>query len=164
MTNITDIKRQNRDALKYILGIYDLRKQYASQLNNISALGAANSDGMPHGSGVSNPVENKTFALLDIELKKNWIITIELMEQTLSEKQRKYLEIRRDAEHQIREHTSDRRGRPLGWFDYTQAHYATWFYERYGGESVPPQRTMETWMKNIIDITVRIAIYKKCFE
>jgi len=162
MIQIIDSKRQNKEALKWILNIYDLRQSYAESINNMSVIGAANSDGMPHGTTVGNPCMNKAFHLIDIELKKNWIVTIELMEQTLSEKQRKYLEIRRDAEHQIRSH--DKLGRPLGWFDYTQAHYAMWFYERYGGESVPPQRTMDTWMKNIVDVTVRIAIYKKCFE
>ena len=163
MIQITDTKRQNKEALKYILNIYDLRKQYAEQMESVSILGAANNDGMPHGSGVGDPCANKAFSLIEIERKKRWIMSIEMAEQTLSEKTRKFLEYRRDAESQIQRETHKEGGRP-SWVPYVQIHYADWFMKRYGKESIPPEKTMANWMRNIIDVTVRIAIYHKCFD
>ena len=115
MIQITDTKRQNKEALKYILNIYDLRKQYAEQMESVSILGAANNDGMPHGSGVGDPCANKAFSLIEIERKKRWIMSIEMAEQTLSEKTRKFLEYRRDAESQIQRETHKEGGRPSCW-------------------------------------------------
>lgn len=163
MIKITDIKSQNRTALKYILGIYDLRQQYATQMESVSSIGATNNDGMPHGSGISDPCMHKAFSLIEIEQKKKWIISIEMAEQTLSEKTRKFLELRRDAENQIRLDNHKENGRP-SWVPYVQSHYAEWFTTRYGKASLPPEKTMANWMQKIVDITVRIAIYNKCFD
>jgi hypothetical protein len=162
MIQITDIKRQNREALKYIIGFYDLQRQYTSQLNNISMIGAANSDGMPHGTTVGNPCMNKAFSLIELENKKNWILSIEMAEQTLSEKTRKFLELRRDAENQIQLTTHKDSGRP-SWVPYVQSHYAEWFHNRYGRDSVPSRQYMNMMMQGMVDATVRIAIFNKCF-
>lgn len=86
---------------------------------------------------------------------KKWIIAVESMEKTLSEKSRRYLEFRRDAARLMKE--ADDPGRP-GWVDYVQAKYATWFYNRYGIEFVPHKNSMIQWMNKMVDITVRIAI------
>ncbi|WP_196607441.1 hypothetical protein [Pectinatus frisingensis] len=155
-----DIKKQNKETLKYILNIYDLKESYARQINNMSLLGACNNDGMPHGTDVGNPTQKKAFALLDIEQKKNWIIAIELMEKTLSPKMTKFLELRRDAEHLIIDY--HKQGRP-SWIDYVQSHYAEWFYTKYGYNQDPHRNTLLQWQSDIVDVTVRIAIAKGCF-
>lgn len=163
MIQITDTKRQNKEALKYILNIYDLRKQYAEQMESVSILGAANNDGMPHGSGVGDPCANKAFSLIEIERKKRWIMSIEMAEQTLSEKTRKFLEYRRDAESQIQRETHKEGGRP-SWVPYVQCHYADWFHDRYGRDSMLSQQYMSIMMQKVVDVTVRIAIYNGCFS
>lgn len=162
MIQITDTKRQNKEALKWILNIHDLRRSYFDSVATFSTLGAAVNDGMPRGTDTGNPCMNKAISLVDMENRKNWIMAIEMMEQTLSEKGRKYLDLRRDAEHQP--HKGNELGGRPGWVEYVQPRYAEWFYYRFGGESVPTERTMSTWMYKIIDTTVRIAIDKGCYR
>ena len=116
---------------------------------------------MPHGTDVGNPTQKKAFALLDIEQKKNWIISIELMEKTLSPKMAKFLELRRDAEGLIVDY--HKQGRP-SWIDYVQSHYADWLYNKYGYDKVPYCSTLFQWQKDVVEITVRFAIAKGCFS
>lgn len=156
-----DIKRQNREALDWILNFADKRQAYINKCNDFTVLGAVKLDGMPHGTSPGNPCQNKGISLVEIEQMKKWIIVIESMEKTLSEKQTRYLQLRRDAE---QNNKRDREpGRP-GWVAYTQPRYADWFFHRYGCECVPTDKTMEVWMNKIIDVTVRIAIHDGCFR
>ncbi len=153
---IIDIEKQNKTAMKWILNYYDLKKAYIEKTANFSTLGSTQYDGMPHGSFVGNPCMNKAMTILDIEENKKWIMVIEKMEQTLSEKSRKYLEIRRDAVNQIANTKSI--GRP-GWVDYCQTNYSAWIKYRFGREiDAPTKGTMTEWMRKILDVTVRIAI------
>jgi len=155
MAQTIDIKKQNKEALKWILDIHDLRKSYFESMATFATLGAVADDGLPKGTGTSNPCMNKALSLVDMENRKKWIISIEQMEQTLSEKSRKFLEIRRDAEHQP--NTKNEPGRP-GWVNYTMAKYTEWHYYRYGGDFTPSVDQMKKWTNMIIDTTVRIAI------
>ena len=157
MEQIIDIKKQNREALRWILNFYDLRKAYIDKLAMFSALGATVNDGMPRGTDTGNPAANKAISLVELEKQKTWIMVIELMEQTLSERSRKYLEFRRDAAHQIK---GDKRGRPSSWVNYVQPRYAEWFYCRYCKPDVPSVDQMKQWINSMIDVTVRIAIKK----
>lgn len=161
MIQITDTKGQNRKALYEILHVDDLRKQYADALNNMSFLGAQNIDGMPHGTGVGNPTQQKAMRLTDIEAKKNWIMAIEQMESTLNEKQLAFLAIRRKAEKEA-EHRGTR-GRPA-WVAYTQSHYNDWYYSRFGTCAYISEITLKLWQAMIVDKTVRLAIYHGCFS
>jgi hypothetical protein len=161
MIRITDVKQQNKKALYMILHKQDLCEQYATELNNISFLGAQNLDGMPHGSNVGNPTQQKALKLTDIESKKNWIITIEAMENTLPENQVEFLRLRRMAED-----TSFKapvRGRP-SWVAFVQTRYNDWYNKRYGKETCISEDTLKSWQARIVDKTVRIAIYNGCFS
>jgi ribosomal protein S8 len=159
---IIDIEKQNKTAIKWILNYYDLKKAYIERSANFSTLGATQYDGMPHGTSVGNPCANKIMTLLDLEYQKKWIMVIEKMEQTLSEKSRKYLEIRRDAASQISNNKGI--GRP-GWVDYTQVKYIEWFKYRYGKEiDAPTKQCMTGWMNKILDVTIRIAFNDKVLE
>lgn len=157
MSEIIDIKKQNREALNWILNFYDLRRAYIDKTAMFSTLGAAVNDGMPRGTDTGNPAANKAISLVDLEKQKTWIMVIELMERTLSEKSRKYLELRRDGAHQIKERK--KRG-PIGWVDHVQPRYAEWFNLKYGRDFVPSEDQMKLWMNKIIDVTVRLAINK----
>jgi hypothetical protein len=150
---IIDITQQNKIAMKWILNLQEFRQAYIEKSANFSTLGATQYDGMPHAQTVGNPCMNKTLTLLDMEEQRKWIMVIEKMEQTLSEKSRKYLELRRDAVNQF----SNNVGRP-GWVEYVQPKYVEWFKYRYGREIEPPTRgTMTEWMRKILDVTIRIA-------
>jgi hypothetical protein len=159
---IIDIDKQNKTAMKWILNYCELKRAYIDRSANFSTLGATQYDAMPHGTSVGNPCANKTMTLLDLEYHKKWIMVIEKMEQTLSEKSRKYLELRRDAVNQFS--NINNTGRP-GWVNYVQPRYAEWMNYRYGIEIDPPTKnTMLKWMDKILDVTIRIAFNDKVLE
>lgn len=149
-----DIKKQNREAMKWILNIDEMKKGYFEQFSMFSTLGATVNDGMPRGTDTGNPCMNKAISLVDMEQRRVWIMAVESMEFTLSEKKRKYLELRREADSQIRD---KHKPGPQGWVDYVQAKYVEWFKQRYGAEIyAPTKKTMCLWMNEIIDITIRL--------
>ena len=160
MGDVIDIKKQDKEALRWILNYRDLRKAYFDSITAFNTLGAVVNSGMPKGTGTSNPAANKAINLLDMECQRNWIMVIEAMERTLSDKSKKYLELRRDANIQI--YKKSKPGKPK-WVDFVQAEYALWYVEEYRRSIEPPTRkTMCLWMNNIVNITVRIAIKKGC--
>lgn len=161
MIDITDTKRQNKEALRYILNYYDLKKAYREALQSVSLLGATRTDDTPHGTGIGNPTMHKAFKLLDIDKQHQWIGAVEMMENTLTIKERKFLELRRQAEiNSFYHHTQ---GRP-GWVGYVQYHYADWYYNSYHKNYIPSRNTMIMWMNLIVEKTVRVAISKGCFK
>ena len=120
---------------------------------------------MPRGTDISRPCQNKAISLIELKRKETWILAIELMEKTLSEKSKKYLELRRDAEAEHKKAQKrgfHKRGRP-GWVDYVQPRYAEWFYKRYGKATIPDWDKMSEWMNRIVDIATGIAIGKGIF-
>ena len=157
---ITDTRQQNKKALYMILHKADICEQYANAVNSMSFLGAQNLDGMPHGTNVGNPTMQKALKLTDIESKKNWIMAIEAMEDTLNENQTAFLRLRREAE-ELAEKSSVR-GRPA-WVAFVQTHYNDWYSNRYGKEIFISEVTLKTWQSKIVDKTVRIAIFNGCF-
>ena len=161
MIDITDTKRQNKEALRYILNYYDLKKSYREALQSVSLLGATRTDDTPHGTGMGNPTMQKAFKLLDIDKQHQWILAVETMENTLNVKERKFLELRRQAEiNSLYHHTQ---GRP-GWVGYVQYHYTDWLYNTYGIDYTPSRRTMILWVNDMVEKTVRIAINNGCFK
>lgn len=145
-----------------LLHIDDLRKQYAEASQNMNYIGAANINGVPHGSTISNPAQQKAMTLCDIENYKKWIMAIEQMESTLSEKRLMFLQYRREAEYESLK--SPKQGRN-GWVDYVQYHYSDWCFRRYGSKAnVIPEQTLREWQSKIVDTVVRIAIHYKCFD
>ena len=157
---ITDIRQQNRKALYMILHLDSLKKEYAFAMNNMSFLGAQNLDGMPHGTNVGNPTQQKAMRLTDMETNKSWIMAIEAMEETLNEKQKAFLAIRRKAE-QIAE-VRRVKGRP-SWIAYVQSAYNEWYLTRFGTAICISKDTLQVWQTKIVDKTVRLAIYYGCF-
>lgn len=150
-----DIKKQNKEAIDWILNFKERRDSYISDSANFSMLGSTNYSGMPKGSDTGNPTLNKAVTLTELERQKLWIITIESMESTLSEKRRIFLEFRRRAEALQKEHDSP--GRP-GWVEYVQIRYGEWHEYRYGKGFVPSRHALHKWLNELIEITVRIAI------
>lgn len=148
-----DIQRQNKEALKWILNYAEKRDSYIAQSASFSELGATAYTGMPHGSEVGDPTLKKGITLIDLEYQKKWLMVIEKMELTLSDKRKIFLELRRRAE--LIE-TSEV-GRP-GWVGYVQAKYADWHYRQYGKGYPPSKQTMCKWMNDIVDVAVRLAI------
>jgi len=151
-----DFQKENRTAAKWLLE-YPERRQAYIEKSNIQYIGAAVNDGMPRGYDTGRPCESKGIRLADLEIERQWIITIENVEKTLGPKKLAFLDIRRQAG----KNRSKTKGRP-GWTDYTMVRYADWHNRNYGGDYVPGYQTLKEWWKELIDITVRIAIRRGC--
>lgn len=151
--------KEDKEALNWILNYHDLRGSYISNLSEFNEIAATTYTGMPHGTDIGRPTEGKTVTLMDLEKQKSWLITIECLEKTMSEKGRAFLNFRRQAE--IMADKKNGAGRP-GWVDYVQVKYGEWFYKRYGRPFIPSRRVMYNWMNKMVDVTVRIAIRKGC--
>ena len=156
---LMDFKRQDKISADWLLNCQEYRNQYLVEKESYSELSATIYSGMPHGSGIGKPAENKAITLTDLEVKKFWIMTIEDAESTLSDKKNIFLELRRRAEQidAIREV-----GRP-GWVDYVQVRYADWHEREYGKACLLSKNTLHGWWNEIVDVTVRIAIKRGCF-
>lgn len=148
-----DVKKQNEQAHKWLLENEDMRKQYIAKKTAFSEIAATAYTGMPHGSGVSNPCEDKAITLVELDRLKLQLMVIESVEWMLDEDKSAFLMFRRRAE-VIKEKGV---GRPP-WADYVQARFSEWYVQRYGREKVPHRNTLSEWMNEIVDITVRIAI------
>jgi hypothetical protein len=158
MTLNMDFKKQDKIAAEWLLNYHDRKKQYKLQQKNYSVLSATSYSGMPHSTDIGRPAENKGIALIELEEKRLWIMTIKDAESTLSEKKQAFIEFRRRAEELdfIKEV-----GRP-GWVDYVQVKYAEWHEREYGKAYLPSKNTLHSWWNEIVDVTVRIAIRRGC--
>jgi len=147
-----DFQNENKQAAKWLLE-YPERRQAYIEKSNIQFIGAAVNDGMPRGYDTGRPCESKGIRLADLEIERQWIITIENVEKTLGPKKLAFLDIQKNRSNSV--------GRP-GWIDYTMARYADWHNRNYGGDYVPSYNTLKVWWQEIIDITVRLAIRRGC--
>ena len=148
-----DFKKQDRIAAEWLLNYHDRRRAYIDAQESYTALSATVNTGMPHGSGTSNPTEQRALSLAELERQKLWIMTVEDTESVFGEKKRTCLDLRRKAALQ----DTGEVGRP-GWGDYVQAKYADWHENRYGKADVPAKITLYRWWDEIVEVAVRIAI------
>lgn len=162
-----DIKAENKKASDWLLEYPQRLHTYIEAIENMkefSALSATEYTGMPGGGKIGHPPESKSMTLIDyslqapeLELQRQWIMVIEEVEKVFGEKKLVFLELRRRAEN-IEFKTV---GRPA-WTGYVQEKYADWFYRKYRRASVPGTQTMKDWWKDMVDVTVRVAIRHKC--
>ena len=153
MLAAVDFKRQDRIAAEWLLNYHDRRRAYIDAQESYTALSATAITGMPHGSGTSNPTEQRALSLAELERQKMWIMTVEDTEAIFGEKKKAFIEMRRFAENI----NTGEVGRP-GWVDYVQARYADWHERQYGKAFVPSKKTMQNWWNDIIEVAVRVAI------
>lgn len=148
-----DFKKQDRIAAEWLLNYHDRRRAYIDAQESYTALSATVNTGMPHGSGTSNPTEQRALSLAELERQKMWIMTVEDTESVFGDKKKTFLDLRRQAA--LIE--SGEVGRP-GWVDYVQAKYADWHERQYGKACVPAKITLYRWWDEIVEVAVRIAI------
>jgi hypothetical protein len=127
-------------------------------MQEFTALAATQYTGMPHGSDISKPTQNKGISLADQNLTHLWLMAVEDTEKVLSEKEIALLDIRRQAENN-RGHLEP--GRP-SWIPQAQLRWADWHKRRYGWYYMPSDRAIKAWMGKIINIAARKAIKRGC--
>jgi hypothetical protein len=108
------------------------------------------------GVKVSDPTGFAALKLTELMEAERWIAVIEEVERRLPDKQRIFLELRREAGH-LR---GDIRGRPA-WVPYVQCKYPLVMAERTGKKVaefyISHPNTYTTWWNRIIEYTARIA-------
>lgn len=149
-------QQENKIANDWLLNYPQKLEAYQEMVNNFNVIGAMEYSGMPGGTSVGNPCQNKAITLTEIDKYKNWIMVIELVESTLSEKTKEFLRLWRLAEHANKQRVV---GRP-GWYEEAKNGYAEFFQKRYGKYFLPSNKTLQNWRLKLIDTTVRAAIRK----
>lgn len=155
-----DFIGQNKIASNWLLEYPERRQDFMARLSEFSFLSATIYTGMPTGTDVGTPCENKALSLALMEESRLWIMTIEDTERVIGEKKLAFLDARRWVDKQQRKSTPEK-GRP-GWISATQARYADWFFCRFNQTSYPDSKTVTKWWDEIVNITVRIAIARGC--
>lgn len=153
-----NIQRENELASDWLLNFNTHKKQYFEAVEAANDSAAGTESGMPMSTSVGRPTEQKAITFVELERRRQWIMAIEKTEQILSEKQRVFLSLRRQAEINGYEPVQ---GRP-GWVDTVQVQYAEWHELRYHRYYLPGRMTMFDWWKRIVDITARVAIRSGC--
>ena len=144
--------KPNTTAANWLLNIEAKRRQYIQNQSEFACLSVVTSDGQPSAHNPGRPTERKGMQLAELEAAKCWIITVEKVESMLSPKKTAFLEIRREAELIAGEGD---RGRPA-WVDYAQAQLMS----RHGIDL--SRRAMFDWWRELVELTVRVAIKKGC--
>jgi hypothetical protein len=153
-----DIEKENEQAADWLLNFNTYKKQYIEALEAANDSAASIDNGMPSPTSVGRPTEQKAITFVELERRRQWLMTIENTEQILSEKRRVFLSLRRQAESIGFEAVQ---GRP-GWVDFVQVQYAKWHELRYHKYYLPGRKTLFDWWNSIVNITARIAIRRGC--
>lgn len=150
---------QNKIAQKWLLEYPERKQAYMEQRSEFTVLSAARMTGLPTGTDISMPTQNKVMALDRLEESRLWLQVVEDTEKVLGEKKLALLDARRWVEEQRRGNAEV--GRP-GWVEGTGARYADWHMRRYDSYYEPTRKTLFIWWDEIINIAVRIAIKRGC--
>ncbi|MDF2499323.1 MAG: hypothetical protein K0Q77_37 [Anaerosporomusa subterranea] len=162
-----EMQAQDKQAIDWLLNFPDKRRAYFESMAKMynangeyaSEVAATLYTGMPKGSGVGRPAEEKAIGLVELSQQNLWIMTIEDVYKVLSPKKLIFLEARRQAEIT---YYDAKQGRP-GWVEDTAKQYCTLIERQFFGfHHLPSGKTVKSWWKDIVNITVRIAQRRGC--
>lgn len=153
-----EAKRDNRIVQGWLLQYKQRKEKYLTKLENALYASPAPPDGMPRGSDVSNPTEQKGTRLAELgEDEGAWIELVEEVQERLPWKMQIVLKLRREAMH-IK---GKRRGRPA-WVAYVQVHYCEEVAAKTGQALedvwISKEHTFYDWWARILEYTARLAI------
>ncbi|TCL39975.1 hypothetical protein EV210_101175 [Anaerospora hongkongensis] len=161
-----EMNEQDKQAAEWLLNFPDKRKAYFESMAKMyntngeyaSEVAATLYTGMPKGSDVGRPAEDKAIGLVELSQQNIWIMTIEDVYKVLSPKKLIFLEARRQAEIT---YYDAKQGRP-GWVAETAKQYCNLIEKQYGYYHLPAEKTVKSWWKDVINITVRVAQRRGC--
>ncbi len=160
MINIlAEIKADNKMAEEWLLlyparlkQFYQDRKDilYSAQVQKVEV----------SNSRMSDFVVNKAVRLAKLENVERWLKIIELVEETLSEEKKIFLECRRETAFSP---AGKGPGRPA-WVVYVQKQYAERMAEKYNTAVEKfwvSETTIKNWWNEVVNLTARVAIKKQ---
>ncbi|MDR3563417.1 MAG: hypothetical protein P4N59_18555, partial [Negativicutes bacterium] len=93
---------QNKIAQKWLLEYPERKQAYMEQKSEFTVLSVPRMTGLPTGTDVSMPTQNKVMALDRLEESRLWLQVVEDTEKVLGEKKLALLDARRWVEEQRR--------------------------------------------------------------
>lgn len=152
-----EIKSENRVVQGWLLEYRQRRETYDRYREDVLYASPQPPDGMPHGTAISNPTEQKGGRLAELtEEAGAWLEIIEEVQNRLSWKMQIILRLRREAIH-IR---GKRSGRPA-WVSYVQVHYCEEVAARERKQLedvwVDREKTFYEWWDRIVEYAARLA-------
>ena len=153
-----DIKQENRIVSDWLLYYPERLRQHEEQLASVTFLSSPSlSDDIQGTGGTSDPTAR--VAAQRLKYDSAWFDLIADVERSLPEKQRVFLECRRQA---LKQH-GGRPGRPA-WIAYVQCRYPLVMAERTGRDVehyfIGREMTLHQWWERIVDYTARLAAKK----
>ena len=150
-----DIKRENRIVSDWLLYYPERKKQHEEQLSSVTFISSPSlSDDIQGTGGTSDPTARIASARMKYD--SAWFDLISDVEKSLPEKQRVFLECRRQA----LKHHGGGRGRPA-WIAYVQCRYPLVMAERTGKSAerywLGSDYMAREWWARIIEYTARLA-------
>lgn len=158
MTETLDIKAENRIVSDWLLHYPERFQRHRDQQEAVPFYaGQALSDDIKAKGGTSDPTASKAEARLKYD--SEWFALIELVEKSLPQKQRVFLEVRREALGQ----RSKGPGRPA-WVAYVQCRYPLVMAELTGKDVerfwMGSETTVKQWWERLVEYTARLATKK----
>ena len=155
MTNTLDIRAENRIVSDWLLHYPERLQRHLDQQERVPFYaGQAMSDDIRAKGGTSDPTARIAEARLKYD--SEWFALIELVEQSLPQKQRVFLECRREATHQ----RGGKPGRPA-WVAYVQCRYPLVMAELTGKDVerfyIGREMTLVSWWERIVEYAARMA-------
>jgi hypothetical protein len=152
-----ETKNENRIIQGWLLEYRQRKEKYDRRRDDVLHSSTQSPDGMPRGSTVSNPTEQKGGRLAELtEEAGEWLELIEDVQARLNWKMQIILRLRREAMY-IR---GKRRGRPA-WVSYVQVHYCEEVASRTNKQLeavwINSEKTFYDWWQRIIEFTARLA-------
>lgn len=150
-----DIKAENRIVSDWLLYYPERLHKHKEHQEYIPSYRGPSMSGEIQGKGETS---DPTASIVAQRLKydSGWFTLIEEVEQSLPEKQRVFLEVRRKATQQ----RGGKPGRPA-WVAYVQCSYPLVMAERTGRDVehyyISSDKTIKLWWERIVDYTARLA-------
>ena len=155
-----EIKKENQIVSDWLLHYHDRLAEYEQHKSEIAVYpGQALSDEI-RAEGISDPTHRAALKMQGFKYNPEWFLLVEELERRIPEKQRIFLQVRREA----RNNHSNYRGRP-GWVAYVQCKYPLVMAERTGKDIekfyIGHPNTYTGWWNRLVEAAVRMAIERR---
>lgn len=156
---VAALKKDDELASDWLLFYSDKRRQF--YIDKMDLLNSSNAPKSGGRSGISKPTEQRIVRMSGLLKDEAWLELLEVVEDSLSERKKIFLSVRREAAYM---EGNNERGRPA-WVVYVQRRYAEEMALVYGGKPEKywvAETTIKEWWNKLIVLAARAAAKKGC--
>lgn len=152
-----EIKKENKIVSDWLLYYPERLQDYKNQQDEVALYPSSEAKDEIRGKGQTpDPTGQAVVRRLQNKYDPRWFELIAELERRIPEKQKVFLEVRREAKY----HRGRRRGRPA-WITYVQCKYPLVMAERTGKSVecfyIAGQNTCTLWWNRLVEHTARLA-------